>query len=41
MGPGLPGGVASPMTCTVQFSVPLPGFPVLGDSMGWRGGREG
>lgn len=40
MGPGLPGGVASPMTWTVQFSAPLPGFPVLGDSMGW-GGREG
>jgi len=28
------------MTWTVQFSAPLPGFPVLGDSMGW-GGREG
>lgn len=40
LGTGLPGSGELSMTWTVQFSVPLPGFPVLGDSMGW-GGREG
>lgn len=39
-GTGLPSCGELPMTWTVQFSAPLPGFPVLGDSMGW-GGREG